>query len=99
MKIHVGNLSEIPVGGQKTVRVGRQSVLIINDGGTLYALRNMCTHDSVALEGGPVCDGKITCLAHGATLELATGKATAPAFKAVRLYRVWLEGDEVWLEE
>ena len=99
MRVYVAELSDFAPGSQKSIRLGRQSVLVVNDQGTLFALRNLCTHESVALEGGQVSCGKITCSAHGATFDLATGAATAPAFKAVRLYRVVLEGTAVYVEE
>lgn len=99
MRVHVAQLSDFGPGSQKSVRLGRQSVLVVNDQGTLFAVRNLCTHESVPLEGGQVSCGKITCSAHGATFDLATGAATAPAFKAVRLYRVFLEENSIYVEE
>ncbi|MBB6097570.1 3-phenylpropionate/trans-cinnamate dioxygenase ferredoxin subunit [Deinobacterium chartae] len=100
MRVRVGLVSELPEGAQKSVRVGRQSVLVVNDGGRFYALRNLCTHESYPLEGGRVENGMITCEAHGARFDLATGAARSmPAVKAVRLYRAVQEGAELFVEE
>ena len=100
MRVLVGKQQDFSEGSQKAVRVGRQSVLVVCHGGQFYALRNMCTHESVPLEGGEVQDGQITCEAHGARFELATGKANKmPAVKGVRLYKAVLDGEDVYLEE
>lgn len=99
MRLFVCKTSELLEGAQKSIRMGRQSVLILNYQGQFYALRNLCTHDSYALEGGRVEDGKITCEAHGATFNFETGAATLPAVKAVKLYKTVLEGDNLYVEE
>jgi 3-phenylpropionate/trans-cinnamate dioxygenase ferredoxin component len=99
MRLFVCKTIELLEGAQKSIRMGRQSVLVLNYQGQFYALRNLCTHDSYALEGGHVEDGKIKCEAHGATFNLETGAATLPAVKAVRLYKTVLEGDDVYVEE
>ncbi|GEM44912.1 ferredoxin [Deinococcus cellulosilyticus NBRC 106333 = KACC 11606] len=100
MRVLVGKISDLPEGSQKSVRVGRQSVLVVNHQDQFYALRNVCTHESVPLEGGRVEDGQITCEAHGARFELATGKATKmPAVKAVRLYKAVVDGEDLYVEE
>lgn len=100
MRVLVGKIQELPEGTQKSVRVGRQSVLVVNHQNQFYALRNMCTHESVALEGGRLEEGQITCEAHGARFELATGKATKmPAVKAVRLYKAIVDGEDLYVEE
>ncbi|MBC7646165.1 MAG: Rieske 2Fe-2S domain-containing protein [Pseudopedobacter sp.] len=99
MRLFVCKTTELLEGAQKAVRIGRQSVLVINYQGQFYALRNLCTHDSYALEGGKLENGKITCEAHGATFNLETGAATMPAVKAVRLYKTVLEGDDLYVEE
>lgn len=80
--------------------MGRQSVLVIRDQGQFYALRNLCTHDEYELEGGEVVNGAITCEAHGAKFDLATGAARClPAIKGVRLYRAVVEGEQVFVED
>jgi len=99
MRLFVCKTSELLEGAQKSIRMGRQSVLVLNYQGQFYALRNLCTHDSYALEGGRVEERKITCEAHGARFDLETGAATLPAVKAVKLYKTVLEGDDLYVEE
>ena len=97
-RVLVGRVADLPEGSQTTVQVGDQSVLVIHERGRFYALRNVCTHQSFPLAGGPVEDGKITCTRHGARFDLETGKArTLPAVKAVRLFRAEVNGEEVYV--
>lgn len=92
-------VSELAPGQQKEVLVEGLSVLLINDGGQFYALRNLCTHKDVPLLGGEVSMGRITCEKHGGKFELATGKAKAlPAVKPVAIYRCFVENGTVYIE-
>ncbi|BBL81067.1 hypothetical protein RxyAA322_29210 [Rubrobacter xylanophilus] len=51
----VGRLSEFPPGTHRVVRVGRREIGVFNIRGTLYALPNLCPHQT-----GPLCEGKTT---------------------------------------
>ncbi|WP_293909148.1 non-heme iron oxygenase ferredoxin subunit [Deinococcus sp.] len=87
-RIAVGPLDALPDGSQTEVMVAGQSVVVINDGGQYFALRNNCTHQHFPLLGGEVVMGRITCEKHGAKFELSTGKPkTLPAVKPVQIYR------------
>lgn len=55
MKHAVGALEDFPEGKITVVEVGTRSIGIVNAGGTLYAVLNVCPH---AL--APVCEGKLT---------------------------------------
>lgn len=54
----VAEVSEIPAGTHKVVRVGGLDIGIFNVHGEFYALHNVCPH-----QFGPVCSGTIGCLA------------------------------------
>lgn len=98
MRVRVGTLSELTEGSQTAVCVDGLSVVVVRDGGEFFALRNNCTHQDFPLLGGEVTQGKITCRKHGAKFELATGKAKSlPAVKAVQLYRIEIENEEVFV--
>jgi nitrite reductase/ring-hydroxylating ferredoxin subunit len=51
----IGNASDFPEGSHRVVRVGRREIGIFNVGGELYALPNLCPHQT-----GPLCEGKLT---------------------------------------
>ncbi len=97
-RVYVGSVGNLPEGSQTEVIVGERHVVVINDGGQYYALRNNCTHKDFPLLGGDVSNGRITCEKHGAKFELATGKAkTLPAVKSVQIYKTEVEGGEVYV--
>lgn len=49
----VGVISDFPEGTHKVVKAGRREVGIFNIDGKLYALPNLCPHQT-----GPLCEGK-----------------------------------------
>jgi nitrite reductase/ring-hydroxylating ferredoxin subunit len=52
----VGGIDEFPAGTHKVVKVGRlREIGVFNIGGTLYALPNLCPHQT-----GPLCRGRVT---------------------------------------
>ena len=50
----VGPLADLPPGATRIVEAGRRSIGVFNDGGRLYALRNVCPH-----HGAPLCRGRV----------------------------------------
>lgn len=98
-RLKVCAATDLPAGAQTIVDYEGQSVLVLNDGGQFYALRNQCSHQVYPLLGGEVSMGRITCDKHGAKFELATGKAkTLPAVKPVAIYRTLLEDGTLYIE-
>ena len=72
--VYAADIAVIPVGTMKVVMVDDREVLIVNVQGEYYALSNKCPH-----AGGPLSEGKlarhiITCLKHGAEIDVTTGK-------------------------
>lgn len=92
-------VSDLPDGQQMALEIDGLSVVLVNDGGEFFALRNLCTHKDFPLLGGDVSMGRITCEKHGGKFELATGKAKAlPAVKPVAIYRTSVENGTVYIE-
>jgi 3-phenylpropionate/trans-cinnamate dioxygenase ferredoxin subunit len=104
-RVLAGELSEFPVGAQKSVEFGDEYVLVIHSISGFWAIEDRCSHDDNELLGGPVEERenaapRIQCLRHGAWFDVGTGKAlTLPAFKAVKSYQVLIDGTKVWVEE
>ncbi|MDV6373525.1 non-heme iron oxygenase ferredoxin subunit [Deinococcus arenicola] len=97
-RVRVGLETEMPDGHQTAVAMGAISVLVVNDEGKFYALRNNCTHQDYPLLGGEVSMGRITCQKHGARFELETGKAKSlPAVKPVKLFKTEIEDGVVYV--
>ncbi|HVV58244.1 MAG TPA: Rieske 2Fe-2S domain-containing protein [Gaiellaceae bacterium] len=90
-EIDVAPAADFPPGSVKILDLGWVSIGVYNCGGRLYALEDRCSHDD-----GPLCEGdwdeeecKVVCPRHGATFDLATGRAlTLPAIEGVATYPV-----------
>lgn len=91
-------MSEVPPGAIKGVQVNGERIALCNTGGTLYAVRDECTHEQFPLSYGDL-EGKIlTCALHGAQFDVATGRAVGlPAIEAVRSYPVKVEGEDIYI--
>jgi nitrite reductase/ring-hydroxylating ferredoxin subunit len=50
-------LAELPPGSTRIVTAGGREIGVINDGGRLHALRNVCPH-----HGAPLCRGRVAGL-------------------------------------
>ena len=76
--------------------IGQCPVCVVRSNGTVYALRDECTHEAVPLSDGEVAGGAIECWKHGSRFDLATGRAlNRPATKPVDVYPVRIDGDDV----
>jgi nitrite reductase/ring-hydroxylating ferredoxin subunit len=74
-----------------------QPVCLMNVGGTICALHDVCTHQQFALSEGEIePDGTIECAWHGARFDCRTGAVIAPpAYTDVPRYDVRIEGDTI----
>ena len=64
-------------------------VLLFREGGNLYAIEDLCTHDGTELCGGLYTNGEIECPRHGARFCVKTGQAlSAPAYGQVSTFPV-----------
>lgn len=70
------DLTEIPEGVPTAAKAGAQSLVVVRNGETIYALHAMCAHAGGALAEGKVVDGCIECPLHQSRFDLATGRRT-----------------------
>jgi nitrite reductase/ring-hydroxylating ferredoxin subunit/Fe-S cluster biogenesis protein NfuA len=73
-------LHEIPEGGVKAQLLEGEKILLSRRGSIVTCFQNACAHLGLALDGGDVEDGIITCPFHNFRYDLASGEClTAPA--------------------
>lgn len=77
------------------VTIEDQDVVIVRQGGEVFAVPDRCTHAKFPLHDGELLDGKIKCIHHGATFDLRTGRPTLPAVKKLRLYDAAMEDGRI----
>ncbi|MGC9457469.1 MAG: Rieske (2Fe-2S) protein [Halothiobacillaceae bacterium] len=90
----------IAPGEYRVVETDDGDILIVNDDGTFHAIEDRCSHQDLALSGGPVADGTITCPWHGAEFCLRSGAAlSAPAYEDIHRFPVRVENGIVQVQD
>jgi 3-phenylpropionate/trans-cinnamate dioxygenase ferredoxin subunit len=80
------------------VSVGHNQLVLTNYNGTLYCFENRCPHEDFQLSLGCVQEGKVKCSLHGFSFDLSTGKSSEQGVESLRLFRVKIEKDVVYVE-
>ncbi|MGC2199363.1 MAG: Rieske (2Fe-2S) protein [Stellaceae bacterium] len=70
-----GSLEELRAKGRLVVRGRHRPVLLVHEGGQVFAFDNRCPHMGFPLDRGSIEDGILTCHWHHARFELASGCA------------------------
>ena len=96
-KYEVGSLSDFPEDSMKAVIIADNDVLIIHQGGMVYAMPNQCTHARFPLDDGELLEGKVKCQYHGATYNLESGAASLPAIKKIKLFTAEIENETIFV--
>lgn len=99
--VRVASLSELPSGGKLAVEIEGTPVLVLRVDDELYAINNICSHAHALLSEGEFDPEEycVECPLHGSLFDIRTGKPrTFPAFEPVATYKVYAEGDGVFVE-
>jgi len=68
------DLTEILEGVPTAAKAGAQSLVVVRNGETVYALHAQCAHAGGPLAEGKLVDGCIECPWHGSRFDMATGR-------------------------
>jgi 3-phenylpropionate/trans-cinnamate dioxygenase ferredoxin component len=94
-------IEEIKPGTARRFELEGHRIAVVRIGDEFYALGDRCSHADYSLSEGDVWEDEreIECPKHGSTFSLETGKPqTLPATKPVPVYKVKVEGDELFVE-
>jgi 3-phenylpropionate/trans-cinnamate dioxygenase ferredoxin component len=98
---HACALADVTVGGVIAVNVEGVDVAIVRTEDSVegvFAIRDECSHASIALSEGEVDTAgcEIECWLHGSRFDLRTGKPTGlPAYEPVAIYPCKVGGGDV----
>lgn len=85
-------------GTMRSVRLGANSILMVNLDGNFYALSNLCTHSRCYLHNGKLKGHVIVCPCHAAQFDVTTGAVLAPPAKEpLPTYPVKIEGNSIYV--
>jgi nitrite reductase/ring-hydroxylating ferredoxin subunit len=66
--------ADLPPGSRQVVKVEQQTLLLLNEGGRIFAVSNTCPHLKLPLKSGKVSEsGGLVCPFHRSEFDLATG--------------------------
>lgn len=91
----VSRLGEIPQGGIRTADIGGQSILLSRQGAMVSCFQNACAHFGMALDGGEIESGIITCPYHGFQYDLSSGECLTAPEVALQSHAVRVIGTKV----
>jgi nitrite reductase/ring-hydroxylating ferredoxin subunit len=95
--IDLGPIVNFPDDIHSCITAGDQSVVVMNAGGTIYAIQNRCPHAGLPIGDGERSGLTLTCPYHGYTYNIKTGKnIDAPHDETpVKTYPVRIESGRV----
>ena len=97
--MRAGTLAELKSKGRLVVHGRHRPILVVYEGGHVFALDNRCPHMGFPLDRGSVEDGILTCHWHHARFELASGCTFDLWADDVPTCPVEIRaGDEIWVK-
>ena len=94
----VASLSDLPDGSLLgVVTPSGERICLVNRGGELSALSDVCTHQAFPISAGQLLDdGTVECVWHGARFDCRTGAVRqGPATDALPVHEVHVIGDDI----
>lgn len=93
----VCQVSEVPEVMARRVEVAGQGVLVCRDGGSIFAVDEICPHKYKKMTYAVVHAGKITCPHHMYGFDLRTGSCDKRRCAPLPTYDVRVEAGQVWV--
>jgi 3-phenylpropionate/trans-cinnamate dioxygenase ferredoxin subunit len=85
-------------GYQRGFTVEGHSLLLVQDNGRCYLLRNHCPHQQAPLTNATMNNGNLRCSVHGMEFDLLTGKSKDGCSQALQFIPVIYEGSQLGVE-
>ena len=87
--IEIAAFEDLPDGERLFVDIDRQTIVVFNIAGGLFAIADVCTHDQGPLGDGELEGFEIICPRHGARFDVRNGQVLAlPAVVDIPSYPV-----------
>ena len=87
--VEIAPADQLTDGERLFVELGGKSIVLFNLAGKLFAIGDVCSHDSGPVGDGEIEENEIICPRHGARFDIRTGKATSlPALVDIPAYPV-----------
>ncbi|AGZ40424.1 non-heme iron oxygenase ferredoxin subunit [Actinoplanes friuliensis] len=95
----VGPAADLAKGSVTTAEIDGVDVAIVHaDDGQFYAVRDECSHASIALSEGEVDGCTLECWLHGSRFDLRTGEPSGlPAIEPVATFPVEIRDGDIYV--
>lgn len=98
--VKVARVGQVPPGRLKRVELAGRLICLANVDGQIYAVDDDCTHISGPLDQGDLTGCVLECPLHIAHFDVRTGQVLrGPAREDLPTYAVYVQGDDVYVEE
>ncbi|MFC7528838.1 non-heme iron oxygenase ferredoxin subunit [Actinoplanes sp. GCM10030250] len=96
---YVGPVTDVAKGTALQVEVDGVEVAVVHaDDDNFYAVRDECSHASVALSEGEVDGCTLECWLHGSRFDLRTGEPSGPpAIEPVAIFPVEIRDGDIYV--
>lgn len=95
----VADLADVPPETPVRVDVAGTPICLVNVGGTIHAIHDVCTHALESLSGGWVTGDRIECPRHGAAFSVITGvPLTLPATMPLPTFGVAIKDGRILVD-
>jgi 3-phenylpropionate/trans-cinnamate dioxygenase ferredoxin subunit len=83
------SVDDLPSGERLFIEVGKNAIVMFNIDGEVYAIADVCSHETCQLGDGELDGYEIVCPCHGARFDVRNGMVLSlPAIKDVESYPV-----------
>jgi 3-phenylpropionate/trans-cinnamate dioxygenase ferredoxin component len=100
-RVRLCGRDDLESGCARRFEVGAHAIALVRVEDHFYAIGDTCSHEDYSLSEGEVLveECEIECWKHGSMFDLRTGEPRSlPATKPVPVYRVEVDGDDVFVE-
>jgi nitrite reductase/ring-hydroxylating ferredoxin subunit len=97
--VKIADISELPQCDQAKEFFGAgRALCVVNLGGEIHVMDNICPHWGGPLGRGKIENGKLRCPWHGWEFDPQTGETARKADVKLKKFPVKIEGEEVFIE-
>ena len=94
--VKAAEVGELSPGDMKMVEIGDDQILLVNVGGKIHAIDDVCTHAYASLSDGDLNGEEVECPLHGSVFNVTTGEVTGPpADESLRVFNLRIEGQDI----
>jgi nitrite reductase (NADH) small subunit len=97
--VRISSLQELPEEGElREFQLGDAAICVANVGGSFVAMGGVCPHKAGPLAEGTIEDGCVVCPWHGWEFRLSDGRCASHSGASVRMFKLSIHGNDVFLE-